>query len=78
MTTVISAEVLKEWDAKLDNMETLFDACVALDEDCIEQLATVRKLRRQLRELLPFANVPIITDEEEICALQTEQTRSVK
>jgi len=65
-TTVISAEVLKEWDAKLDNMETLFDACVELGEGCEEQLATVRKLRRQLRELLPFENVPIITDEDEV------------
>jgi|SoimicMinimDraft_15_1059743.scaffolds.fasta_scaffold122869_1 hypothetical protein len=65
-TTVISAEILQEWDMKLDIMETLFDACVELEEGCEEQLATVRKLRRQLRELLPFENVPIITDAEDV------------
>ena len=64
--TTISVEVLKHWDEHLDTMETLFDACVELGEGCEEQLATVRKLRQQIRELVPFDNNPIITDEESV------------
>ena len=62
--TALSVEVLQEWDEKLDTMEVLFDACVELDEGCEQQLATVRLLRQQIRELVPFDNNPIITNEQ--------------
>jgi hypothetical protein len=64
--TPLSVTLLREWDDKLDTMETLFDACVELDEPCEEQLATVRKLRRQLRELCPLDCVPIIPNGEDV------------
>jgi hypothetical protein len=62
----LGIELLKEWDDKLETMELLFDACVELDESCGKQLATVRKLRRQLRDLCPLDRIPIIPNGEDV------------
>jgi len=58
----ISVALLKEWDDRLDAMETLLDAAVLLGESCEVQLAAAQRLRRLMREICPLENQPIVVE----------------
>jgi hypothetical protein len=60
-----SPELLREWDDRLDSMELLFSSGVMLDEPYEEAVEAVQKLRRLIREILPFENVPIVVSSDE-------------
>jgi len=60
MSKSLDIAVLKEWDDRLDSMEILFDACIELGDPYEKQLKAARKLRRLIRDIIPFDNQPIV------------------